>query len=406
MTARLISARQVLPGPLGTRLPDGAVLIRDDRIVAVGPRAELAAQAPRATPSQDFPEGTLLPGYVDAHIHLAFDAGPDPVAGLLDDSVPEPVRVSRIARRARTLLDGGVTTARDLGDRDGLVGRVGRQIAAGLRAGPRLLCAYQPLTTVGGHCWFLGGEADGPVAIRAHVRRQIRAGADLIKVMATGGRLTAGGPAPWTPQFSVAELTVAVEEAHRFGRPVAAHAHSADGVERALLAGVDTIEHCSWLRPDGTREAPEQLLDALARRQVPVCPTVHGRWPDMVEALGAERYAANLALLRAMAVRGIPLIAGRDAGIAGAEFAGYAASLLVFGAAGFSAGEVVELATVVPTRALGLAAETGQIAAGLRADLVVVDGDPLTDLTALTRIRLVIAGGEPHVPAAVPTGAP
>jgi imidazolonepropionase-like amidohydrolase len=391
----MVSAGRLLAGPEDTPIPLGAVLMRDGRVAAIGPTAVLEPAMRPGGRRIDVPGGTILPGYIDAHVHLAFDGGDDPVAALTAGGVT----VDALAERALALLDGGVTTARDLGDAGTRTGQLRDGIAAGARTGPRLLCAYRPLTSPGGHCWFMGGEVRGEDAIRRLIRDQVLAGADLVKIMVTGGRLTAGGPPPWAVQFPAGDVAAAVEEAHRWGRPVAAHAHGVDGIALAIAAGVDTLEHCSFLDPGGGRVLRDDLVEALVRTRIPVCATVHGRWPDMVAVVGRPRYEQNLAMLRRLEERGVRLIGGRDAGIAAAGFDRYAESLLVYGAAGFSARDVIALATTRPAAALGLGDETGRLAPGYRADVVVVAGDPLADLTALTRVRLVVAAGVPHVPA-------
>lgn len=144
------------------------------------------------------------------------------------------------------LPDGGVTTARDLGDRGGLGVDVRDGLETGVIGGPRLLVAGAPLTPPGGHCWLLGGEVDpSPAPLRAAVRARAAQRVDVVKVMASGGQSTAGGAAMWEPQFDRDSLRVIVDEATRRGLPVAAHAHGADSIADAVAAGVTTVEHCS-----------------------------------------------------------------------------------------------------------------------------------------------------------------
>jgi imidazolonepropionase-like amidohydrolase len=153
---------------------------------------------------------------------------------------------------ARQLLGVGVTTARDLGGRGYLAVAVRDAIAAGLARGPRLVVAAAPVTVTGGHCWFMGGEADSEDDLRRVVRTHHKHGADLIKVMSTGGFMTEGS-APWYAQFTTAQLAVIVEEAARVDKPVAAHAHGIEGIRRAVEAGVTTIEHCSFVTETNER---------------------------------------------------------------------------------------------------------------------------------------------------------
>ncbi|MFE1554613.1 amidohydrolase family protein [Streptomyces sp. NPDC058734] len=368
-------------------------------ITAAGPQATVEALAGPQVRRLAFPDGTLLPGLVDAHVHLALDAGPDPdpVAALLASSDTE--LYAGMAARAEQLLATGVTTVRDLGDRGGLAVRLRDEIAAGQLPGPRVLAAGTPLTAPGGHCWYFGGEVEGEDAIREAVRRNAADGVNLIKVMATGGGITRGGPPVWQAQFTTRELCVVVEEARRAGLPVAAHAHGTDGIAAAVAAGVDSIEHCTWMGRDGF-DVREDLVATMAGRAIAVCPAASPGWKGFAERFGAQRADEMFQRIRWMSQNGIRLLPGTDAGVPRAVFDGFVSSLEFFEHVGMTAAEVVDLATADATEALGISRDTGRLAPGHRADLLVVDGDPLTDLAALRSVRLVLAAGRPFGPAA------
>jgi imidazolonepropionase-like amidohydrolase len=395
MSEVLISAVQILTGNAGERIRDGAVLVIDGKIGAVGSRAELATLAPEGIRELAFPQATLLPGLIDCHVHLAFDASADVVAAL--QATEDDELLEGMTARARQLLDAGVTTARDLGDRGGLVVRLRKLIDAGEAPGPRLLSATAPLTLPGGHCWFFGGEVDGERAIREQVRRNAEAGADVIKVMATGGHLTPGGAAMWEPQFTPEELQVVVEEARRHGLPVAAHAHGTDGIVAATRAGVDTIEHCTWLSTRGV-DVREDVIAEIAARGIYVCPALSRNWKGLAKRFGAELTETLLGHLGEADAKGVRLAAGTDSGIPGAVFGDYVGALEVFEHVGFSNERIIELATAAAADALGLGNTTGRIQAGLQADLIVVDGDPTHDLQALRQVRHVFTQGREHAP--------
>lgn len=389
----VVSAAQVLTGPAGARIADGAVLVDGTGIVAVGSASEVRTRAEPGTSEAAYPGGTILPGLINCHVHLAFAPGPDLVATVraADDSQ----LLLAMAGRAQQLLNCGVTTARDLGDRGGLALRVRDAIAHGALAGPRILAATAPLTPPGGHCWFLGGEVEGESQIRARVRSSAEAGADVIKVMVSGGSLTPGGAAMWESQFGVAEVGAVVDEARRLGLRVAAHAHGTDSIRTAVAAGVDTIEHCTWLTGPGQFEPCEETAAQLAAAGVAVCPANSGDWQRLAGAIGEDRARQLVGRIRWMADRGVRLVAGTDAGLT--PFDDFPASLLRYQEWGFSAAEIIEIATAGAASALGLA-ETGRVAAGLSADLLVVHGDPLADLRALQRPELVLARGRAHIP--------
>jgi imidazolonepropionase-like amidohydrolase len=210
-----------------------------------------------------------------------------------------------MATRARSLLQPGVTTTRDLGDLGGLAARLRDEINAARQYGPRILASTVPLTIPGGHCHFLGGEVDGEDEIRAMVRRNACRGADWMKLMASGGQFTPTGPAMWESQFSPAELCAAVDEAHRLGLPVAAHAHGTDGIAAAVAAGVDTIEHCTWFA-EGFRSDPrEDIATQIVARGISVCIGLGPGWRAFAERLGPERAEMMFNRLRWMKDQGI-----------------------------------------------------------------------------------------------------
>ncbi|MGP4001055.1 amidohydrolase family protein [Streptomyces sp. 8N706] len=390
----LISAGRVLTGPRGAHLTDGAVLVRGGVIAEVGPRTDLETRTAPGIPRFAYPGATLLPGLIDAHVHLALDAGPDPVSALC--AADDTTVILGMAGRALQLLGTGVTTARDLGDRNGLALRMRGEIAGGGLPGPRILAAGTPLTGPGGHCWFLGGEVEGADALREMVRRNAESGVDVIKVMATGGGITKGGPPIWQAQFTTDELRIVVDEAHAAGLPVAAHAHGTEGIAAAVTAGVSTIEHCTWMAQGGFQESAE-LVDAIVEQGIRVCPAASPDWRGFAERFGPERAKEMFDRLGWMSRRGARLIAGTDAGVSRAVFDDFVSSLEFFEYIGFSPTEIVDAATIEAAEGLGIADDTGLLRAGYRADLLVVDGNPLDDLQALRRIRLVMAAGCPYI---------
>ncbi|SDZ17869.1 Imidazolonepropionase [Amycolatopsis xylanica] len=389
----LIVAKQVLTGPAGDRLEQGAVLVTDGKIAAVGSEAELSA--PEGVPTVHYPDSTVLPGLVNAHVHLAFDSGADPVATLRASD--DETLAAGMAERARRLLDCGVTTARDLGDRGGLALRLRDRVARGEVAGPRILTAGVPLTVPGGHCWFLGGEVDGDEQIRARVRENAAAGVDVIKVMASGGQLTPGGADMWESQFDARQLRVIVAEASKAGLPVAAHAHGTEAITAAVMAGVSTIEHCTWLGQGGSYDPRPEIAEEMAARGIAACSAMSGNWRRLREAMGAERAERLFGRLRWLDELGVPLLIGTDAGLPGSVFDDLTSSLELYEHVGFSRERIIELATTGSATALGLGDTTGRVAPGFDADLLVVDGDPTTELTALRQVRLVVAGGRQHI---------
>jgi imidazolonepropionase-like amidohydrolase len=377
-----------------------SVVIADGVIIAVhGPAGPLPANAHLV----DLPGLTLLPGLVDAHLHLCFDATSDPVghlAGTGDDLLRE-----RMAEAARRALRAGVTTVRDLGDRAYLALDLRNERRAGM-AGPlpAIVAAGPPITTPGGHCHFLGGAASGERGLRAAVRERAERGVDVIKVMASGGNMTPG-PLPYEPQFGAGALRAIAEEAHRLGLPVLAHAHSAKSNADAVAAGVDGIEHATFKTADGV-DAPATVIRAIAAQRIAVGWTV-GRDPGHAGGVPAQiagRMAGLIAARRRLYESGAVLVPGSDAGVLPAkphDVLRFAPEDLA--AAGLSPAEILQAMTSRAAQACGLGQRKGRIAAGFDADIVAIEGDPLQDLAAVRRPRAVYAGGQAVLP---PTASP
>jgi imidazolonepropionase-like amidohydrolase len=224
------------------------------------------------------------------------------------------------------------------------------------------------------------------------VRGNADAGADVIKVMVTGGHLTPSGPGMAESQFTGAQLKLVVEEAHARGLPVAAHAHGTDGIVDAIEAGVDTIEHCTWLHDTGFK-MPVEVIERIAAAGISVCPAIGRNWLRYAERFGTEITDELLGRLRHLEEHGVRMCAGTDAGIPGERFGALVDGLAAFRYVGMGTERIIELATVDSAAALGLTGTTGRLAEGLSADLVAVEGDPLTDLNALRTVRLVLTRG-------------
>jgi imidazolonepropionase-like amidohydrolase len=369
---------------------DGAVVIGGSGIDWAGPVRELpAGQA--GQPRTDYPGATILPGLIDSHVHLGFDGGPQPATRMRAET--DAQQLALMLHSARELLGVGVTTARDLGGRGYLSVVVRDAIAGGLARGPRMVVAGSPVTVTGGHCWFMGGEADSEDDLRRLVRTHHKNGADLIKVMSTGGFMTRGS-APWYAQFGTAQLAVIVEEAARVDKPVAAHAHGTEGIRRAVAAKVATVEHCSFVTETNERRFDEALAAQMAGQGTVVCPTVNVNGPYVAELTGIEMGQ----FARPMHDMGVRLIAGTDAGIDNTPHHQYLGGLRHLVTLGFSPAQVLAMATTDAAAALGVGGTTGRLAAGYDADLIVVDGDPLADIGALGRLRRVVARGRDYVP--------
>jgi imidazolonepropionase-like amidohydrolase len=337
---------------------------------------------------------------IDSPVHLGFDRTVQPVTRKSAET--DAHLLLRMTENCRKLLTAGVTTARDLGGRDFLEVAVRDAIESGLAVGPHLVVATRPITNTGGHCWYMGGEADSEDAIRRVARENLRAGADCLKIMATGGGMTPAGPPAWKAQFTADQIKVAVEEAAMRGKTIAAHAHGTAGIANAAEAGVTTIEHCSFAGPQGfagPSEVDLGVVASIADRGIYVCPTVSGLAWKMRETLGSGWLDAWMSRLSALREAGVRVIAGTDSGFSaprgGMEnrMDDYVGGLEVLGHAGWDTAEVIEAATVHAAAACGVADVAGSLDPGKRADLIAVHGNPLASLDDLRQIRLVMVSG-------------
>ena len=363
-----------------------ALRVADGRIVAIGRRAALLP----GSEERDLAGLTLLPGLIDAHVHLCLN--PD-IRNAADQGRESAQEIRRaMAERCEAMVRAGITTARDLGGGAWIEFEIRDRINAGELPGPRLLCSGQPITSVKGHCHFWGGEAADLDAALAVLARQADKGADLIKIMATGGNLTVGTN-PATAQFSTQVLAAIVAESRRRGLHVAAHCHGTPGIRAAAAAAVTTIEHCSWVSPAGwgMDYDPDVAAD-IAARGIWVSPTINAGWKRNIGRADFEaRVRGNYACMR---TAGVQLIASTDAGIPNVLHHHLPQALAVFSHfAQLSPVETLRAATSACAAAIGLGAITGRIATGLAADLLFVAGDPLHDLEVLTRPALVVARG-------------
>jgi imidazolonepropionase-like amidohydrolase len=392
--AVLITADALIDGTGAAPLRPGALLIEGDRVRAIGTRIDAPADVERV----DVPDGTITPGLIDCHVHLS-DAGLADASA--QDRDPAGLRVLRMADHARRTLLAGVTTVRDLGGRDHLEFALRRAAREGIIRTPRLVLAGKivSMTTAGASSWpGMYRQADGVNEVIKAVREQVAAGADVIKIMATGAVLSPGHERPSSAQFTREELKAAVETAHALGLRVAAHAHGIEGIARAVEAGVDTIEHGTHLHEDvgvakemaarGVFLVP--TLKALARIADPEGPGV----PEDMRAKARDRRSDRDRTFRIALEIGVPIAMGTDAATPFNRHGENAEELELMVGLGMTPVAAIAASSSVAARALGRD-DVGVLRAGLLADVVVWDGAPDQDIRALRRApRAVFLGGE------------
>ncbi len=390
-TGRMLDVRA------GAYVDQAVIIIEDGRIVAAGRNVQIPASATLI----DLSGMTVLPGLIDCHTHLTFDPGGFGYSSL---GVSVPREALRGAKNARLTLEAGFTTVRNVGAHGYSDIALRDAIDAGDVPGPRIIASGPSLGITGGHCdenllapefHFKGeGVADGVSNVMQKTREVIKYGAGVIKFCATGGVLSMGDD-PRASQYSLEEMKAIVAEAHRLGRKVAAHAHGGDGIKQALQAGVDSIEHGTYIDEDGVKLMKEKGAFLV--------PTIYltewfmanyqglGIPPPLIAKAKEVMPAMQRNISRAFSL-GVPVAFGTDSavyphGLNAKEFGVY----VKFGMTPIDA---IRTSTVNASKLLGWEDRVGAIEPGKYADLIAVEGDPLKDITELERIKKVIKGGK------------
>ncbi|WP_129113231.1 metal-dependent hydrolase family protein [Halegenticoccus tardaugens] len=354
-------------------------------IAEVGDPARSEADEPVVS----LPDRTVTPGLVDAHVHFSL-SGEASVGTVVGASDAELALIE--ARNARKTLEAGVTAVRAMGARD-VDPTLKRAIDRGDVPGPRMVATGRSITITGGHGHHLGREIDGPADARKAVREQVKRGADFVKFMTTGG-VTTPGTDPDRVALTDEELAALVDEAHRRGVHAATHVHGAEGAKAAARAGVDTIEHGTFL--DG------EAIDLLLEHDVTLVPTLSAPYHIVrnldaaTEESGAQTraiYERHIESFRAAVDAGVRIAGGTDAGTPFNAHGANAAEVAFMADYGMTPPEALRAMTETAAAAVGLEG-SGTLEPGTHADLLVIDGDPTEDLIRLNDPEAVIKGGE------------
>ena len=373
---------------------DATVVIEGDTIVAAG-SDQGASQDSASARVIDARGKTILPGLIEAHIHMGWAHTSGMWAELVSQGVT--MHVSRAIRNGLYALSQGITTVREAGSKQGMSIDLRTAIESGIIAGPRIVACGLPIAITGGHGYHYAREADGPDEVRKAAREQLKAGADFIKLMGNGGFTLAHGDDVTTEQLTRAEMAAAVEEAHKAGRRVAVHA-SGTAVGNAIASGVDSVEHAYFLDPGDAREMAERGMFL-----VPTLLSLHtlahysAKW-GRSEAPG--RNAARILKQHERSFQvaleaGVRVATGTDWVL---DVAGEVEIMVQYGLTPMQA---IMAATATAAEVVGLGARAGTIVPGKLADLIVVDGNPLNSIGELRRVELVIKNGVVYEPRAL-----
>ncbi len=403
--AIVLKSRWLFDGSSSTLSIPGLIVIDGNKIIGVGPGATIPAGARTI----DLGEATLCPGFMDAHTHLCHERTDDWKQDELDQFKKlVPQQSLEAAVFTRRTLQAGFTTCRDLGATDLIDVALRNAINKGVIEGPRMLVSVHAIGATGGHCdpsagyrpdiYGNAGEelgvADGPDAIRKAVRLNDKFGADVIKTCATGGVLSLTDAVD-TPQLTQAELDALVDESHALGKKTAAHAHGAEGAKRAIRAGIDSIEHGSFLDDEALRMMKAQgtvlIPTLMAHQGVKEMMAANSSMPQAVRAKAVAAGAALSNTMRRAIEIGVTIGLGTDAGVYqhgrnGEEFAKLVEH-------GLSPMQALRAATSVNAKLLGIEDRLGTIEVGKLADIVAVPGDPTADIRATEKVFFVMKDG-------------
>jgi imidazolonepropionase-like amidohydrolase len=373
----------------GEVIEKGTVAINANLITYVGITKKI--QPSKKDTVFDIPGKTILPGLIDCHVHLCLDGSPDPMTSIAKESIS--TITLKAAQHARMTLEAGVTTIRDMGGKDHIDIAIRDGIESGLLQGPKMVCSGRAICMTGGHGWQFGREANGADGVREAVREQLRAGASLIKMMATGGVLTEGVD-PGSAQFTLEELIAGVEEARKAGRRTATHAMGTEGIKNALWAGIHSIEHGVYLDD----EAIELMLETKAF----LVPTLSA--PYHIIRAGTKKGVPAFAVEKSKSVAkthlqsvkkahkaGVSIAMGTDSGTPFNLHGENLKEMELLVKTGLTPMEAIVAATKIGSEVLGLEKKIGTLEKGKLANLIVIDKDPLQDISLLQKKEKILA---------------
>ncbi len=373
----------------GEVIENGTVAVDGKDLVFVGPTKK--SRPSKKDTLFNISGKTILPGLIDSHVHLCLDGSPDPITTLIKESIP--ITTIKTVQHARATLETGVTTVRDMGGREYIDLAVRDSIESGLLQGPRMICSGKIVCMTGGHGWQFGREASGIDGVREAVREQLKMGVNFIKLIATGGVMTKGVD-PGATQFTLEELIAGVEEARKAGRRTATHAQGTEGIKNSLWAGIDSIEHGFFL--------DDEAIDLMLERNTYLVPTLSAPFQIIKGGIkgGVPRYAveksksvmkSHFQSVRRAYKAKIPIAMGTDAGTPFNRHGENLKELELLMRAGLTPMEAIVATTKTASEVLGLEKKIGTLEKGKVADLIVVNGNPIDDMSLLQKKQNILA---------------
>ena len=404
----IIKAARICDGTGAKTLERQAILMDGRQISAIGPSDEISAPDGSKVTVCDYGNSTILPGLVDGHTHMM--APGDGTHGDITGAEEDDILLMRALKNAKTFLAAGVTTARENGAKNKVAFSLKKGIRSGLSEGPEMIISGRPITITGGHFWYCGSEADGIDGVRQEVRKLVKEGADFIKIMATGGSTSSSDPL--RPSYTPEEIAAIVEEAHRFGKLTAAHCASMQGIKNSLDAGVDMIIHCVFEDETGMYEFNEPLAEQLAAAKAWVNPTLHviQAGIDHTERIGYNRgwltkdeqasidsskasLETRIDSVNRLIKMGVRMIAGSDSPWGAFPPGEFVKEIIALNKAGLSNSEALVTGLSHAAESIAVSNQAGALSPGRPGDVLVVGGDPTSDLNALWDVKDVYKSG-------------
>ena len=395
MTTWAIKSGLLLDGTGQQVVSSGIVVVKEDRIVAAGSESEVTLS--ENIPVVDVGDRTMMPGLIDAHVHMLSTGGVS--SGEESRAMNNHEALLQGAQNALMAIRSGLTAVRDCGDRDFLSLTLRDSVAKSVMPGPRMVCSGPVITSTAGQLWWDGIECDNTDDLRRAVRTLVKNGVDFIKLMGSGGNATPGSN-PEASQYNAEGFHAVAEDAHRMGKKVAAHVHGVESIRLAVDAGIDTLEHCPF-RAGGTIKYDEGIVEDLVQKGLIVSLAMPATWyrlraEDMRDVrshpghLWEDRYET----IRRLHTAGVKLVVSSDQGSTGTRI-NELALLMAFlvEKVGIPATDVLHGVTGLAAEALGMGDQIGTLQTGKLADIVIVDGNPMEDMGAMQRVHGVIKGG-------------
>ena len=383
MTKLYIHAQTLIDGISDAPKKDQLIIIEDDKIIQIEEYHEINEDV--------IHENVVTPGFFNCHVHILY-----PVGFKFDTQFSLMEKAFYAQKHCKEYLESGVTFIRVVGTEENYDLQIKEAIENHVIEGPHMYCAGKVICMTGGHGWQEGIEADGKDACLKAVRTQLRSGVDLIKIMATGGVMTKGVE-PGNAQFTVDEMKVMIEEAHKAGRKTATHAQGLQGIKNALYAGIDSIEHGCFL--------DDECLERMKEQNTFLVPTLCA--PQCIIDKGVENGVAKYAVVKTLKVKdahvesvkkayekGIPIALGTDAGTPFNYHNNTAYEMELLARLNIPNMDILKMATINSARCVGVEKDYGSIEVGKQADLVCLNENPLENISNVRKINRVIQSGK------------